>query len=95
MNKIELVERITAENPTFNKRQARAIITAALAEIVKAAAAGEDVQLTGFGRFMIRDRRPGDAEPGAAKRLAFQPARSIQQTLNGEGGAQEPASTES
>ena len=60
MNKEQLV---TAIAPTANvtKKQADAVLTAALEAIMEAVANGDKVTLVGFGTFKVRERsaRPG------------------------------------
>ncbi|MEB3355545.1 MAG: HU family DNA-binding protein [Synechococcales bacterium] len=56
MNKGELVDKI-AEKAGVTKKQADAILTAALDSIMEAVSDGEKVTLVGFGTFEPRDRQ--------------------------------------
>jgi DNA-binding protein HU-beta len=56
MNKGELVDAIAAK-ANVTKRDADAILTAALESIMEAVARGEKVTLVGFGTFEPRDRQ--------------------------------------
>lgn len=56
MNKGELVDKI-AEKSGVTKKQADAILTAALESIVDAVSEGQKVTLVGFGTFEPRDRK--------------------------------------
>ena len=56
MNKGELVDKI-AEKSGVTKKQADAILTAALESIVDAVSDGQKVTLVGFGTFEPRDRK--------------------------------------
>lgn len=56
MNKGELVDAIT-EKAGVTKKQADAILTAALETIVESVRQGEKVTLVGFGSFEKRDRQ--------------------------------------
>ena len=56
MNKGELVDSI-AEKANVTKKQADAVLTAALDSIVEAVSSGDKVTLVGFGAFEPRDRK--------------------------------------
>lgn len=56
MNKGELVDQI-AEKSGVTKKQADAILTAALDSIVEAVSSGDKVTLVGFGTFEPRSRK--------------------------------------
>ena len=56
MNKGELVDKI-AEKASVTKKQADAVLSAALETIMEAVASGEKVTLVGFGTFEARDRQ--------------------------------------
>jgi len=55
MNKTELINAV-AEKAELSKRDADAAITAVIDAITEALAAGEKVQVVGFGSFEVRDR---------------------------------------
>lgn len=56
MNKGELVD-VVAEKANVTKKQADAVITAALDAIMSAVAEGDKVTLVGFGSFESRERK--------------------------------------
>lgn len=56
MNKGELIDAI-AEKTTVTKKQADAVLTAALDAIMEAVSEGKKVTLVGFGSFEPRDRK--------------------------------------
>lgn len=56
MNKGELVDKI-AEKANVTKKQADAVLSAALESIVDAVSSGEKVTLVGFGAFEPRERK--------------------------------------
>lgn len=56
MNKGQLVDQV-AEKATVTKKQADAVITAAIETIMAAVSAGDKVTLVGFGSFESRDRK--------------------------------------
>jgi DNA-binding protein HU-beta len=56
MNKGELVDKV-AQKATVTKKQADAVITAAVEAIMEAVSAGDKVTLVGFGSFEARHRK--------------------------------------
>ena len=56
MNKADLTEKV-AEKATVSKKQADAVITAAIETIMEAVANGDKVTLVGFGSFEPRERK--------------------------------------
>ncbi len=56
MNKGELVDAV-AEKASVTKKQADAVLSAALDSIVEAVSTGDKVTLVGFGSFERRDRK--------------------------------------
>jgi DNA-binding protein HU-beta len=56
MNKGELVDKV-AEKATVTKKQADAVITAAIETIMEAVSNGDKVTLVGFGTFEPRERK--------------------------------------
>lgn len=56
MNKGELVDAI-AETANVTKKQADAVLTAALDTIIEAVSSGDKVTLVGFGSFEARERK--------------------------------------
>src|SRR5680860_15341 len=57
MIKSELVEKIAAKNPHLYQRDIENIVKAILGEITSALAAGDRVELRGFGAFSVKNRQ--------------------------------------
>ena len=90
MTKAELVARVAAKIP-LTKTQTEGIVDLFLTSITDALCRGDKVELRGFGRFRIRQRRAregrnpktGDPVPIAAKRVPFfQAGTSVQEIVN-------------
>lgn len=90
MNTAELAERVASEHD-LGKGQAKALVETVLSAIVEAAKAGDEVSLSGFGRFKVSERpaRQGrnpatgeQIEIAASKKLAFTPAKPVRDALN-------------
>lgn len=56
MIKSELVQRIAERNPHLYQRDVEHIVNAVLDEIIAALAAGNRVELRGFGAFSVKNR---------------------------------------
>jgi DNA-binding protein HU-beta len=91
MNNAELAETLVA-NHNLSKADARKVVDDLMAAIVAAAAKGEEVSLSGFGKFKIKDsparegRNPSNGETiqiAASKKLTFVPAKAVKDALNG------------
>jgi DNA-binding protein HU-beta len=91
MNTTELVTKI-AEAHGVSKAQAKSIVEDILKDIVDAAASGAEVSLPGFGKFKLKEtperegRNPASGEKikiAASRKLAFSPAKSVKDRLNG------------
>jgi DNA-binding protein HU-beta len=91
MNNAELAA-LLAEKHGLTKTSARALVDDAFAAIIAAAARGEDVTLSGFGKFSVkaslkregRNPRTGAAMTiPASKRLSFSAAKAAKDALNG------------
>jgi DNA-binding protein HU-beta len=90
MNKTQLIESI-AQNATLTKAEATRALNAMTDAITLALAGGDNVQLTGFGRFLVRDymartgRNPqtGEAMQKAASKVdAFKASRILTEEVN-------------
>lgn len=90
MNNAELAETLVA-NHAMSKADARKVVDDLMAAIVAAAAKGEEVSLTGFGKFKIKDsparegRNPSTGasiQIAASKKLTFVPAKAVKDALN-------------
>jgi DNA-binding protein HU-beta len=83
MNNAELADRI-ATSHEMSKAEARRLVDAVLAAIVDAAKGGDEVALSGFGRFKVTERaarqgrnpQTGESiEIAASRKLGFAPAK--------------------
>ena len=93
MNNAELADRLATQHE-MSKAEARRLLDAVLATIVEAATSGEEVALSGFGRFKVTERaarqgrnpQTGEAmEIAASRKLAFAPAKPVRDALNPAG----------
>jgi DNA-binding protein HU-beta len=91
MNNSDLADSLAASQGV-SKTDARALVDAVFAAIVDAAAKGEEVSLSGFGKFKVKDmparegRNPSSGETiqiAASKKLTFAPAKAAKDKLNG------------
>ena len=91
MNKTNLID-VVAQATGMKKAQADAAVNAALAAISDALAAGEKVQIAGFGSFEVKERaaregknpRTGEAiQIAASKTASFSASKSLKDRLNG------------
>lgn len=57
MTKSELIERIAAKNPHLSASDVERIVGTIFEEIVEALAAGNRVELRGFGAFSVKERK--------------------------------------
>ena len=90
MNKTQLIQKI-AENGNMTKKDAEAALNAVVAAISEAVAAGEKVQVSGFGSFDVKTRdartgrnpKTGEAvEIAASKRIVFTAAQTLKDKIN-------------
>lgn len=91
MNNAELAETLVA-NHAMSKADARKAVDSLLSAIVTAATQGEEISLSGFGKFKVKDsparegRNPATGEAmqiAASKKLTFTPAKTVKDALNG------------
>ncbi|MFK4874703.1 HU family DNA-binding protein [Novosphingobium sp. ZW T3_23] len=91
MNNSDLADAIAADHG-IAKTDARQIVDAVFAAIGDAAAKGEEVSLSGFGKFKVKDsperegRNPATGEAmtiKASKKLTFTVAKAVKDKLNG------------
>ena len=90
MTKAEIVERIY-EKVGFSKKEATEVVEA-IFEIIKARLErGEKVKISGFGNFIVHDKRPrkgrnpqtGDEIVITGRRvLSFKPSQVLKKTIN-------------
>ena len=90
MNTADLTERVATEHGVA-KEHAKKIIDSVFAIIATAATGGEEVALSGFGRFKVSDRperqgrNPATGEAitiAASKKLTFSPAKNLRESVN-------------
>ena len=91
MNKLQLTEAVAAKADVSKKVAAEAV-NAILDVIAEALAAGDDVKITGFGGFEVKERaartgrnpKTGEAvEIPASKYVAFSAGSSLKDKVNG------------
>ena len=90
MNKTDLVEVVVAETGV-SKKQADAVVSAALAAITSALKSGDKVQLIGFGTFEVKEsaeregRNPKTGEVikiAASKKPTFSASKVLKDEVN-------------
>ncbi len=90
MNIAEMASRL-GDQHGVSKSKARAIISSMLETITEAARRGEEVSLTGFGKFKPADRAaregrdPRTGEPlriSASRKIRFAPSKALKERLN-------------
>ena len=91
MNNTDLAEKI-AEANGLTKTDARKIVDGVFAAIADAAASGDEIALSGFGKFKVKasperdGRNPSTGATikiAASKKLTFAPAKAVKDHLNG------------
>jgi len=91
MTKSELIARIAERNPHLYQRDVERIVSTIFAEISQALAAGDRVELRGFGAFSVKRRdsrtgrnpRTGDAVKVDAKAVPyFKTGKQLRELLN-------------
>ena len=92
MNRMELVEKLMTKVKTpITKADAERIVAGFIDEVKNAVAAGESVQLVGFGTFEARERaarnarnpKTGEAIKIAAKKApVFKPGKAFKDAVN-------------
>ena len=91
MNKTNLID-VVAQTTGVKKAQADAAVNAVITAIADALAAGEKVQIAGFGSFEVKERaaregknpRTGEAiQIEASKTAAFSASKNLKDRLNG------------
>ena len=90
MNTIEIADQIASQQG-LTKAAAKQAVETVVTAIVNAAAQGEEVSLSGFGKFKVTSRaeREGRNPPtgaaikiAASKKLSFTPAKAVKDALN-------------
>ncbi len=89
MNKTELINQV-AERAEVTKKDAEKVVSATIEAITAALAAGDKVQLTGFGSFEVKDRaarvgrnpRTGEAtEIPASRTPVFKAGKALKDSV--------------
>ncbi|WP_395396124.1 HU family DNA-binding protein (plasmid) [Novosphingobium sp. BL-8A] len=90
MNNADLADKIAAI-AEVTKADAKKIIDGVFGAIAEAAAAGDEISLSGFGKFKVKvspareGRNPSTGETiqiAASRKLTFAPAKAIKEKLN-------------
>jgi DNA-binding protein HU-beta len=90
MNNSDLADQLGVEG--MSKTDARKIVDGIFEAIVAAATTGNEVSISGFGKFKIKEsaaregRNPATGETiqiAASKKLGFAPAKAVKDRLNG------------
>jgi integration host factor subunit beta len=93
MIRSELIDKIAEENPQLTKGDAERVVNTIFEEISRSLAAGNRVELRGFGAFSVRARdarqgrnpRTGETVDVEAKHVPlFRTGKLLYQRMNGE-----------
>ena len=91
--KSDLINQVYASNPKFSKAKARETVETILKIMVASLDNGEDVLLSGFGKFNVkaksarkgRNPQTGEAVMLEARRVVtFKPSRIVRDKVNGK-----------
>jgi len=91
MNNADIAEKIAASHG-LTKADAKKIVDEVFAAVADAAASGEEVSLSGFGKFKVKEsaaregRNPANGQTiqiAASKKLGFSAAKALKDKLNG------------
>ncbi|MEN9580896.1 MAG: integration host factor alpha-subunit [Pseudomonadota bacterium] len=102
MTKAEIVHAIYTQLGGFSKKEAADLVDLVFETMKETLGRGEKIKISGFGNFVLRDKRqrqgrnPQTGEPitiTARRVLNFKASQLLKQSLNDEeGAAQDPAS---
>ena len=90
MNNSDLADQIATDH-NLSKADARMLVDGIFTAIVDTASKGEEVSISGFGKFKIKDtaeregRNPATGDTitiAAAKKLSYAPAKGVKDKLN-------------
>jgi integration host factor subunit beta len=99
MTKSELSATMAQRYPHYARQEIEALVTAVFAVLAQALAAGERIELRGFGSFGVKQHRPRAARnPRTGARLAvpakivpfFRVAKELHKRIQGTGTSAEP-----
>ena len=91
MNSADIAQQI-AEQHSMSKADAKSIVEAVFATVASAAESGDEVSISGFGKFKVKEsaaregRNPATGatiQIAASKKLGFTPAKALKDRLNG------------
>jgi DNA-binding protein HU-beta len=91
MNNSDLADQIAATDG-LSKADARKLVDGVFEAIATAAANGDEISISGFGKFKVKEtaaregRNPATGatiQIAAAKKLGFTPAKAVKDKLNG------------
>lgn len=91
MNKKDLVQNIIMNNPALTKKSVDEIVNSVFNDMVDALSKGETVDIFGFGKFEVTERRERDGiNPAtkekirikASKNVKFRPSKSLKEKVN-------------
>ena len=78
MTKSELIERIAKQMPNLTTKEVEIIVEVIFTKLTTALAAGDRIELRGFGAFSIRARKPRTAvNPKNKKRIDIPARKSV------------------
>ncbi len=89
MNKLDLVNAVS-EACSLSKKDAESAVNAVIAEVSKALENGDDVKLSGFGTFLVKERKervgtvPGTNDKitiPATKTVGFKPSKNLKEAV--------------
>jgi len=97
MTKAEIIDSVYERVGGFSKKEAAEVVEAVFEEMKDVLAAGEKIKISGFGNFILRDKRPRQGrnpQTGTPiviterRVLSFKASQLLKQTLNSgaEGG---------
>lgn len=101
MTRSELIQRLADQNPHLYLRDIEKIVETVFEEITEALAAGDRVELRGFGAFSVKHReartgrnpRTGETVQVEAKRLPFfKTGKALREDLNDDTSSRKSAS---
>jgi integration host factor subunit alpha len=91
--KVDLIDQVHATNPKMTKVQAREAVETILRIIKSSLKSGEDVLMSGFGKFSVNDksarkgRNPQTGESlmlDARRVITFKPSWKLREKVNGK-----------
>lgn len=98
MTKAEIIEQIY-EKVGFSKKESAEIVEMVFDIMKETLEKGEKIKISGFGNFVVRQKRPRigrnpqtgeEIEISARRVLTFRPSQVLKSALNVEGGAEAP-----